>query len=1143
MTYLTYLWEQFKNSSVLIKFTILAVLMIWAVAFGMAMFALFLLWERPAVAQPVTPSPVAGSPMITLNPTAGAANTPLTISGQGWTPGDTVLIYLTSTAEGSSAMGELAVESAVIDPTGKFIAVVPLVTQPNWSIPGLVRVVVRTVEGDVTSQAFFSLMDASAVPTETVTATPVTPTTPEPGASPTPTPEAPTATPQPGTPQLTTVTDLNIRSGPGTGYPILGLLRANQSAEITGVSPDGRWWQINFSGTNDGRGWVAGQYVTAANTTNVPVVQSFPSLPTATPQPTAPRPPASTPVVITDWRGEYYNNVSMSGNPIVVRNDTNIDFNWGKGSPANGVGSDNFSARWTRSVYFPAGTYRFTVRADDGVLFWIDDRLIIDQWHDSSTTNYTADVNLAEGTHSLKMAYYERVGDAVIQLRWERLNTYTDWKAEYYSNPNLSGSPALVRNDRDISFNWGEKAPASGLPADNFSVRWTRDVYFPAGPYRFTVRVDDGARLWVDGNLVIDQWRDSSTTSYSVDVNLSEGSHPVRLEYYDHWYAAVAQLDWKRVESYPDWKAEYFNNRRLEGNPVLVRNEDEIDHNWGDNAPASQVPADNFSARWTRRVEFDNATYLFEVEVDDGVRLWLDDILLIDSWEDGSARTLQGRLKVKDGQRRVKVEYYDRTGDAQIELAWRKDDSPANRPPQAIPGGPYTVNEGQEFTLNGRASYDPDGSIVRYEWDWSYDGSAFNPKAEGATVTHRYGNGPATRSIALRVTDNHGISRMETTWVRIENAVPVVDANGPYTTQVGRDVTFTGTARDTSADEKAGLTYSWDFGDGSPKASGSVASHIYEQRGTYTVRLTVTDRDGGQGTDTTTVEVAEVANQRPQAVIDGPKRGRPEDPLQFSGGNSSDSDGRVVSYAWNFGDNTNAEGVNVIHAFRSAGVYEVTLTVQDDRGKTDSATMRVNIERPAPANQPPAAVIKGRRQGGIGESLNFRANESTDSDGKIVEYRWDFGDGSQVKGARVSHTFNQAGTYPVTLTVTDNGGLSDSKTINVTIEASSTPSNMPPSALINGPATGGVGQALTFIGSGSTDQDGQLLGFTWDMGDGSNPFTSVDVTHSYAASGTYTVSLTVLDSGGITNTMKTEVTIEDGAPAVGRPGHEDARAR
>lgn len=919
------LWHQFTASSTGLKLAIAAVVAIWVIAVVAAIAGITLIWERRSEAQ--LPLPGTSIPAITLEPASGPAKTSVTIHGQGWTPGRAVLIHMAAPAE--SGIPSYAIASVVADPAGQFVVTVSIPADSRWETTGLVTIIAKESGGEAAAQAFFSLVSPPGQPTETT----VSPVEATPTPTPTPLVETPTPTPsptsEPGLPLVTATTNVNIRSGPGTAYPVLGLLQTGQTAEITGLSPDGNWWQIRFAGATAGRGWLAARYVTAHNTGNVPIVQ-----PPALPPPTPP--------VISDWRGEYYNNLNLSGAPVLVRNDASINFDWGNDAPAAGISADNFSVRWSRSLSFPAGTYRFYARVDDAVRLWVDNNLIIDQWHDSAPTTYTADMTLTDGPHQLKMEYYERSGTALAQLTWEWLEAYPDWKGEYFDNPNLSGLPVLVRNDLEVNFNWGASAPASGVPADNFSVRWTRNQHFSAGVYRFKVVVDDGARLWVDGNLVIDQWRSGPPRTFTADVTLTGGTHNLRLEYFDFIYDGQVRLDWQRLDNFPDWRAEYFDNRKLQGNPILIRNETRIEHQWGSGSPAAGVPADNFSARWTRQIDFKAGTYLFRIKVDDGARLWLDDELMIDSWQDGSTRTLEAERRVSEGRHRLKLEYYEHGGEARIELSWERQAGPANQPPQPDPGQAYTVNEGGPVRFDGSGSKDPDGKIVKYEWDFNYNGSAFNVDATGPNPTTRYPDGPATIIVALRVTDDRGASRLATTRVTVENVAPTADAGGPYTGVAGSPIEMAGSATDPGKIDQPGLTYRWDFGDGTT-GKGLFASHIYAQPGTYTAKLTVKDKDGGRGSDTATVEVIAV-NQPPQAVIKGPKNGQVGDSLNWRGDRSSDPDGEIVKYHWNFGDGSTASEANVTHTYDKAGRYTVTLTVTDNAGLTARAKHTIQID-------------------------------------------------------------------------------------------------------------------------------------------------------------------------------------------------------
>jgi mannan endo-1,4-beta-mannosidase len=118
----------------------------------------------------------------------------------------------------------------------------------------------------------------------------------------------------------------------------------------------------------------------------------------------------------------------------------------------------------------------------------------------------------------------------------------TDWRGEYWPNPTLSGSPALVRNDRAINFNWGDGSPAPELPADNFSARWSRQIEVEPGVYRFLARADDGVRILVDGRLVLDEWHANDASNlYAVDVVLDE-SQPVVVEYFEATLGATIEV-------------------------------------------------------------------------------------------------------------------------------------------------------------------------------------------------------------------------------------------------------------------------------------------------------------------------------------------------------------------------------------------------------------------------------------------------------------------------------------------------------------------------------------------------------------------------------------------------------------------------
>jgi hypothetical protein len=298
------------------------------------------------------------------------------------------------------------------------------------------------------------------------------------------------------------------------------------------------------------------------------------------------------------------------------------------------------------------------------------------------------------------------------------------WRAEYYANPGLYDKPSLTRYEEDINHDWGRGAPARELPADRFSVRWTRTAHFDAGSYKFCVTVDDGVRLWVDGHLIIDQWKVQGATTYCATEQLLAGEHRVQMAYFENTEYAVAKLWWspgggpsqpappQRPPSQPpsqhptpqppthqpapqpphgDWTGQYYDNKGLSGSPALTRTDADLRFDWGLGSPARSLPADNFSVRWTRDVQFSAGTYNFFARTDDGVRLWVDGDLVIDHWRDQPATTYSGKRSLDAGTHRVKVEYYEHTQYASIAVWWNLDGSePASGPgsPPGTGGGP-----------------------------------------------------------------------------------------------------------------------------------------------------------------------------------------------------------------------------------------------------------------------------------------------------------------------------------------------------------------------------------------------------------------------------------------------------------------------
>ncbi len=232
---------------------------------------------------------------------------------------------------------------------------------------------------------------------------------------------------------------------------------------------------------------------------------------------------------------------------------------------------------------------------------------------------------------------------------------------------------------------------------------------------------------------------------------------------------------------------------------------------------------------------------------------------------------------------------------------------------------------------------------------------------------------------------------------------------------------------------------------------------------------------------------------------------------------ASDIDGSVASYSWDFGDGNSATGASANHTYTTPGTYSVTLTVTDDRGAQTFVQQSVTTGTP---NLPPVPSFTYSATNTV---VNFDATGSTDPDGTIASYSWDFGDGNTATGATPQHDFVNTGSYLVTLTVTDNDGASSSTSQLVSV---STP-NIPPVAMFTISQTGNF---VSLDATASYDPDGTIVQYTWDFGDGTDPDSgdggtnSGSVTsHTYVGTGTRTITLTVTDNRGGTATASQTV--------------------
>jgi glucose/arabinose dehydrogenase len=291
----------------------------------------------------------------------------------------------------------------------------------------------------------------------------------------------------------------------------------------------------------------------------------------------------------------------------------------------------------------------------------------------------------------------------------------TGLTGDYFANKTLTGTPAFSRLDNTVNFNWASNSPGSGVPADQFSVRWNGLIKAPTTEtYTLCTLSDDGIRLWVNGTLVVNNWTDHSQTENCGNINLTQDQfYSVKLEFYENFGNAVAILQWQtptiakqvipQAQLYPNGSnpgptptstptppptatpttppagsgtgltGDYFANKTVSGTPVLSRLDSTVNFSWAQGSPGPGVPVDQFSVRWTGLIKAPTTeTYSFCTTSDDGIRLWVNGTLVVNNWTDHSQTENCGNINLtQDQYYSIKLEFYDSGWTATAILRWQ----------------------------------------------------------------------------------------------------------------------------------------------------------------------------------------------------------------------------------------------------------------------------------------------------------------------------------------------------------------------------------------------------------------------------------------------------------------------------------------
>lgn len=460
-------------------------------------------------------------------------------------------------------------------------------------------------------------------------------------------------------------------------------------------------------------------------------------------------------------------------------------------------------------------------------------------------------------------------------------------------------------------------------------------------------------------------------------------------------------------------------------------------------------------------------------------------------------------------------------------------------PPAAVPTAAFTfsptaLSVGLPTQFDASTSLPGTGATQIVSYSWNFGDST---SGSGKNVTHTFSAGNSF-VVTLTVTNDRGLAASVSQTLSVGTAaLPTPSFTvSPSAPAAGESVFFNALAS-TAGPGHTIASYRWNFGDGT-SGSGSNVSHAFAPAGTYVVQLTVTDEAGVSVTSGGTTVIVGVTPTPVANFTFSPAAPVVGQSVLFDHRTSTTVQGQaIVALDWNFGDGTApvrcpgntacaANGITT-HVFKSAGTFNVALIITDAAGRTGIKSTSVTVTIVA-ATPPTANFTFSPAAPAPNQAVLFNAASSTPGTGHtLASYAWNFGDAATATGVAPSHPYSVAGTFTVTLTVTDEIGQSSVTSKTVTISTSAAP---PPTAAFTfSPAAPGVGETVFFNASTSTPGAGHTItSYAWTFGDGATA-TGVTATHAYTATGTYSVQLKVTDEVG-QSTTSAATTVTVGAP-------------
>jgi len=293
-------------------------------------------------------------------------------------------------------------------------------------------------------------------------------------------------------------------------------------------------------------------------------------------------------------------------------------------------------------------------------------------------------------------------------------------------------------------------------------------------------------------------------------------------------------------------------------------------------------------------------------------------------------------------------------------------------------------------------------------------------------------------------------------------------------------------------------SFYWNFGDGASSTAQN-PSHTYSQAGTFTAALTVTDNLGKTDSDNLTIQVNAEPDPLSASASASPESGFIPLTIEFTG--SAVGGTLPYSFHWEFGDGAASDIQNPSHAYSQAGTYTAVLTLTDDQGRTDTASVLISALVNPP---PPQASLSASPLSGVAP-LAVTCTAHASGGTPPYTYHWDFGDGSSSTNQNPIHTFTQTGTFTMTLVVFDSAGKQDSDSTSVSV--SSPPHTVSTPSTPTGPVSGGPNIAYQYTSGSAFCSHGHEVEYRFDWGDGTTSSwnSTAESTKTWVSAGSYTV--------------------------------------